>query len=80
MAFKQRKKKCFCSCQDLRNDIPEKRVSWCKGLMEGMGLLCSRIRRNAGVELGRGAAEVEVGEEGRGQGLGGLFGRQIVKK
>lgn len=32
------------------------------------------------MELGRGAAEVEVGEEGRGQGLGGLFGRQIVKK
>lgn len=48
--------------------------------MEGMGLLCSRIRRTAGVELGRGDAEVEVGEEGRGQGLGGLFGRQIVKK
>lgn len=35
------------------------------GRCEGEGLLYSRLRRNAGVEWRRGAAEDEVGEEGR---------------
>lgn len=39
-------------CKELGKNVPEKGTSQCKGLMEGAGLLYSRIRRNGGMEQG----------------------------